>query len=89
MIGIRNSVEIPVLSSNNITVISNAEKAELLVKTCVKIHITGNLSSTGKQCRDQTLAQNPGIEERRTTSGGEVDLSFTLFELKRVVSNVR
>ena len=55
------------LNSNNKNAISNAEKkTELLVKTFVKLHSTENLSSTAKQCRDQTLAQNPGIVERRT-----------------------
>lgn len=89
MSGIRQNVEIPVLCSNNKNAISNAEKAELLVKPFVKIHSSGNLSSTAKQYRDQTLAQNPGIVERSITSGGDLDQPFTLFELERAISNTR
>lgn len=69
MSGIRNNVEIPVLCRNDKNAISNAEKAELFVKTFVKIHSSENLSSTAKQYRDQTLAQNPGIVERSIVSG--------------------
>ncbi len=55
----------------------------------MKIHSSGNLASTAKQYRDQTLAQNPGIVERSITSGGDLDQPFTLFEFKRAISNTR
>lgn len=54
------------------------EKAELLPKTFVKVHSSENLSSAAKQCRDYTLAKNPGVTERKTTSAGMLDLLFTI-----------
>lgn len=85
--GLKSNFEIPVTHSNNMTAINIIEKAELLAKTFVKIHSSENLSEKAKLCRDKTLAQNTGITERRASSGEDLDLSFTLFELRRAILN--
>lgn len=89
MSGLGRKVEMPVLCSSNKNAVSNVEKAELLVETFVKIHISGNLSTVDKQHRNQTLLENSGIKESRTASGGDMDLPFTMFELKRAILNAR
>lgn len=77
------------LHSGNIKAISNAEKAEHLAKTFVKLHSSENLSSKAKQCRDNTLVQNPGVTERSVTSEEDLDPPFNLFELRRAISSAR
>ena len=90
MNGIKSNFEIPVMHSNNITAVSTVEKAELLAKTFVQVHSSGNLSVKAKHCRDNTLAQQIGGTVRKSTlSGGDLDLPFTLFELRRALLNVR
>lgn len=74
-------------SSNNKNAVSNAEKAELLVETFVKIHSSGNLSTIDNQYRNQTLLENPGMKDSRFAPGGDMDLPFTMFELKRAILN--
>lgn len=89
MNGIKNNFAIPVMHSNNITAISTVEKAELLAKAFVKVHSSENLSQKGKQCRDNTLAQNIESTGKRTSSDENLDLPFTLFELKRAILKAR
>lgn len=66
---IRKNVEIPVLCSNNKNAISNAGEKKLFGKSIVKIHSSGNLSSTAKQYRDQTLAQSRDNREKHYIRG--------------------
>lgn len=86
MNGIKRNYEIPVLHSGNIKAISNAEKAELLAKTFVKTHSSENLTSKAKQCRDNTLAQNPGVTERSVTSGEDLDLPRAISSARQTSS---
>ncbi len=83
MHGIKSNFDISVPHCNNINAISNVEKAELLASTFVKIHSSENVSLKAKQSRDNTLAQNPGVTERRVILGDDLDLPFYVFELRR------
>ncbi len=89
MNGLKRNFEIPVLHSNNMIAISCLEKAELLAETFVQIHSSENLTVKAKQCRGNILAKNAGITKRRAPSGEDLDLPFTLFELRRAISNAR
>lgn len=88
MNGVKRNTSIPVLISDNKTAVSNIEKAELLAETLVKIHSSENFSARVRQCRDNTLAQNPDVNVKKATSRESLDLPFNLFELKRALLNV-
>lgn len=87
MSGIRKRYELPVLCYNNQTAISNKYKAELLEQTLVKIHSSENVSDRARLYRESTIALNPVVALRKSTSRDGLDLPFTLFELKKAISN--
>lgn len=89
MNGVKRSNTIPVLKSGNITAVNNEEKVELLVNTFVRVHSSENLSDTAKDSRDRTLAENPDISARQSTTDSIMDRPFTLFELKKAVSRAK
>lgn len=55
----------------------------------MKVHSSDNLSQKAQQCRGHTLAQNVEITERRASSGEDLDLPFTRFELRRAILKAR
>lgn len=89
MNGNKSKYEIPVLYSNNSKAISNMEKAELFANTFLKVHASDNLSAEARQSRNDTLMQHPGVTKRQASTGRDLDLPFTVLELKRAIANAR
>lgn len=59
----------PVITLEKETAISNREKAEIMVKTFVNIHSSGNLSEEGRKRRERIMNQYPGV------LGGRIQLA--------------
>lgn len=89
MSGIKRNIVIPVLTSGNRSAVSNKEKAELLAETLVKVHSSENLSVSARKYRSNILAQNTGVNTRKSSTKEGLDVPFSLFELKRAISNSR
>lgn len=89
MNGNKSKYEIPVLYSSNRKAISNMEKAELLANTFLKVHASDNLLAEARQSRNNTLMKHPGVTKRKASTGRDLDLPFTILELKRAKANAR
>ncbi len=57
MAGINRDKAMHVLVEGNEESVSNEEKADLLVRTCQKVHRTSNVSREGQLRREQNLQQ--------------------------------
>ena len=70
------------LSSGDEVAITNKEKAELMVKTFVVVHSSNNL-------RKKTRDENRKVLKRRDCRENDLDVPFTIREMKRAIENTR
>lgn len=70
MIGVYKTRNIPVISGDGRTAITEKDKAELLVKTFQKAHSTENLDQKYRMNRKGILNQHPGIYTKRRDGKG-------------------
>lgn len=89
MSGIRRNITIPILISNSRTAISGLEKAILLAETLIKVHSSENLSVEAKQQRSIMLAQNTWVNKKKLTTEENLDLPFSMYELRRAIPSTR
>lgn len=87
--GIRRNYELPVMSRGDIMAVTNLGKAELLAQTFRKVHSSDNLTEEARQCRNNTLMENPRILDRVEVLGDQLDLHFSMFELRRAIISAR
>jgi len=85
--GIRRNVTIPILSSNSRTAVSGVEEAMLLVETLIKVHSSENLSAEANKQRSIMLAQNTWVNKNKLTTEDNLDLPFSMYELRRAISS--
>lgn len=57
--GDRREWSYPVLVEGNETAVTNREKAELMAKTFVTVHISNNMQEEGRRGREKTKSENP------------------------------
>ena len=53
--------EYPVMTSEEVTAVSNKDKAEIRAKSFTKIHSSDNLSEEGRRRRETTMNQHPSV----------------------------
>lgn len=87
--GDRKDWNYPVLSNGNEMAVTNKEKAELMVKTFVAVHSSNNLTEEGRQGREKTRDENREILKRKDSRESEVDVPFTIGEMKRAIAKTR
>ena len=87
--GIKRNVTIPILISNSRTAVSGVEKAMLLAETLTKVHSSENLSAEAKQQRSIMLTQNTWVNRKKLTTEENLDLPFSMYELRRAISSTR
>lgn len=86
--GIRREFSIPVLIDNGIEAVTSREKADMLAKSFVRIHISQNLSSEELASRMRTIEDNKDMLGMKVAGESSLDADFTLFELKRALIGV-
>jgi len=63
------------------TITSNKEKAEVIAKTLVKVHSSGNLNNEEKRGRNETAGKYQYVFGNEDSEGGELDVLFSKSEL--------
>jgi len=79
----------PVLSSGDEVAITNKEKADLMVKTFVAVHSSNNLTKEGRNGRKKNRDENREVLKRKESREKELDVPFTIREMKRAIENTR
>ena len=87
--GDRREWEYPVMTSEEVTAVSNRDKAEIMAKSFTKIHSSENVSEDGRRRRETTMNQHPGVLDRREEIGDITDKVFTLAEMVRAINRSR
>ncbi len=89
MIGIYKTRNMPVISGEGKTAITEKDKAELLVKTFQKAHSKENLDENYRMKRQEILNQHQDIYTKRPDGIGALDADFEIWELKRVLYRIK
>ena len=69
--------------------VTNKEKADLMVKTFVAVHSSNNLTEEGRHGREKTRGENREVLKRKDSRESEVDVPFTIGEMKRAIAKTR
>lgn len=86
MNGVTRKLDVPVLVVENVTAVSPAEKANLLVETFRKVHSSDNVDQDSRNVRDQSLG---GIVPPQDLMCADFNVFFSLDELKRAIAKGR
>uniref|UniRef100_A0A3B5Q0T1 Reverse transcriptase domain-containing protein n=1 Tax=Xiphophorus maculatus TaxID=8083 RepID=A0A3B5Q0T1_XIPMA len=85
MNGIRREYGYPVLKDGNVIVVTEEEKANMLVKKFVKVHSCNNLSAEENRRRNCTINENVNLLEENVRNNDLLNSPFSLFELNNAL----
>lgn len=86
MNGMKRECDYPILRDGDIIAVTDGgEKANVLAKTFVKVHSSGNVSEEGRRGRDLTVAENRGLMDLVGDMDDSLNILFTKSELHRVL----
>ena len=83
MNGIKREYRYPILKDGEITAVRDEEKAEMLVKSFVKIHNSDNISKEGKIGGEATTAENEEFVQQEDETNYLLNKPFTKTELNQ------
>ncbi len=85
MVGINRGLSIPVLVEGNKEVISNREKADLLVRTFQRVHSTSNVGREGQLRREKKCMYEGHKIKINTDNSDGISIFFSMHELKHAI----
>ena len=78
----RKSIKIPALVDGERLAVTDKEKADMLGRTLAAVHSGEHLSDIHRQQKQQLLAENENVKEKRQDNRSALDVEFTMSELK-------
>ena len=87
--GVRREWGYPVLSEGGEVAINDKEKAGLMARAFAGVHSSDSLTEEGRRGREETRLGNIEALKRQKSSGGDLDVPFTMGELKRALGKTK
>ena len=87
----RKSIQIPALVDGERLAVTDKENADMLGRTlaAVGLHSGEHLSDIHRQQKQQLLAENENVKEKRQDNRSALDVEFTMSELKIALQDIQ